>query len=85
MEKIIYLQKLIFMSDLSNEIKKQMKKYDYSDFAEIRIVNVPKILAQRFEEVRQKKGISKSDFGKMIISDYLEKYYPTTPPKKPLF
>jgi hypothetical protein len=37
---------------------------------------VPKKMAQRFEDIRLKKGISKSDFGKLIISDYLEKNYP---------
>lgn len=64
------------MGSLSEEIQDKIKKYDYSNYIEIRIRNVPQLLAKRFEEVRLKKGISKSDFGKMIISDYLETNYP---------
>ena len=63
------------MSDFTNNIEKSIKKYDYSMFEEIRITNVPKPIAERFEKVRQKKGISRSAFGKMIISEYLEKNY----------
>lgn len=64
------------MGSFTDEIQDKIKKYDYSNFNEIRIRNVPQLLAKRFEEVRLKKGISKSDFGKMIVSDYLEKHYP---------
>jgi len=64
------------MGSLSEEIQDKIKKYDYSNYIEIRIRNVPQLLAKRFEEVRLKKGISKSDFGKMIISDYIEAHYP---------
>jgi hypothetical protein len=63
------------MSDFTKNIEKTIKKYDYSNFEEIRITNVPKPIAERFEKVRQKKGISRSAFGKMIISEYLEKNY----------
>lgn len=64
------------MTNFTNELEDNIRKYDYSNFSEIRIRNVPKKMAQRFEDIRLKKGISKSDFGKLIISDYLEKNYP---------
>lgn len=64
------------MSKFTDDLEDNIRKYDYSKFAEIRIRNVPQLLAKRFEAVRKKKGVGKSDFGKMIISDYLEKHYP---------
>jgi hypothetical protein len=75
MEKLYICRKYLQMSDFTNNIEKSIKKYDYSMFEEIRITNVPKPIAERFEKVRQKKGISRSAFGKMIISEYLEKNY----------
>jgi hypothetical protein len=64
------------MDSLDDEVKKRLQKYDYSNFNEIRIRNVPQKVAQRFEDIRLRKGISKSDFGKLIISDYLDRNHP---------
>jgi hypothetical protein len=78
MGKILYLQNQNknSMGKFTDDLEDNIRKYDYSNFSEIRIRNVPKKVAQRFEDIRLKKGISKSDFGKLIISDYIDKHYP---------
>jgi hypothetical protein len=49
------------------------KKYDYSNFIEIRVTNVPKQLKRTIAQDRKQKGITESALVKGILDDYYQK------------